>query len=179
MLRAILGLVFWENLSNAFASWRFSHNEANMRARRVPYVNGAFLLVRRRDWDALDGFDESYHFYGDEVDLCWRARKAGRTCVTVPAARLIHQRGATSTAIAPFEFSRRQFAAGCAFVARNRGRLRAKVFDVIQRVAACERAVAYQLAALLIRSPSWKRRAKASVATARAALRPTSWESGW
>jgi GT2 family glycosyltransferase len=177
--RALTGLVFWESLWNAIAAWRFSRGRTATRPRAVPYVHGAFMLFRRKYFDALGGFDERYHFYGDEVDLCWRARQAGLKRVTVPRARLVHLGGATATAVAPVEFSRRQFAAGCAFMARNFGQSRAKIFDAIQRIGAWERAVVYQIIATLIRTPSWKQRAAAATATARAALRPTSWESGW
>ncbi len=177
--RALTGLVFWESLWNAIAAWRFSRGRKATRPRAVPYVDGAFMLFRRKNFDALEGFDERYHFYGDEVDLCWRARQAGLKRVIVPRARLVHLRGATATAVAPVEFSRRRFAAGCAFVASNFGESRAKIFDAIQRIGAWERAVVYKIIATVIRTPLWKRRAAAATATARAAFRPTSWKSGW
>ena len=177
--RALTGLVFWDSVWNAIAAWRFGRAKTAAGTRSVPYIDGAFMLLRRKHLDALGGFDEGFDFYGEEADLCWRARQAGLNRVTVPSARLVHLRGATATAVAPIEFSHRQFAAGCAFIAKNFGQSRAKVFDAIQRIGAWERAVAYQIIATLIRTPPWKRRAAAATATARAAFRPTSWKSGW
>ncbi len=39
-------------------------------------VQGCFLLIRRELWEALGGFDLSFVMYGEEADLCRRARAA-------------------------------------------------------------------------------------------------------
>lgn len=44
----------------------------------VPAVTGACLLVERALWDHLGGFDEAYVNGGEDIDLCLRARAAGR-----------------------------------------------------------------------------------------------------
>jgi O-antigen biosynthesis protein len=46
--------------------------------RRVPAVTGACMLVSRALWEQLDGFDEGYVNGGEDIDLCFRARQAGR-----------------------------------------------------------------------------------------------------
>ena len=38
---------------------------------------GGFLLLRRAMLDELGGFDEGFRMYGEEIDLCYRAAKAG------------------------------------------------------------------------------------------------------
>jgi hypothetical protein len=43
----------------------------------VFYASGAILLVRRKIFDELGGFDDSYFMYYDDVDFCWRARLCG------------------------------------------------------------------------------------------------------
>jgi GT2 family glycosyltransferase len=47
--------------------------------RVVPAVTGACVLVERALWQELGGFDEAYVNGGEDVDLCFRARAAGRT----------------------------------------------------------------------------------------------------
>lgn len=44
----------------------------------VPAVTGACLLVEAALWRQLGGFDEAYLNGGEDVDLCFRARAAGR-----------------------------------------------------------------------------------------------------
>ncbi|MFM7678731.1 MAG: glycosyltransferase family 2 protein, partial [Roseiflexaceae bacterium] len=57
----------------------------------MPYVTGAGMALRRRDWDALTGFDEGFFpAYFEDLDLCLRVRARGQRCVTVPAAKLQH-----------------------------------------------------------------------------------------
>jgi GT2 family glycosyltransferase len=46
--------------------------------RRVPAVTGACLLIERALWENLRGFDEGFVNGGEDVDLCFRARAAGR-----------------------------------------------------------------------------------------------------
>ncbi len=65
--------------------------------RPVDIVSGCFLLIRRDLWHALDGFDESFYMYGEDWDLCLRARQLGTTCLLCPAAEIIHYGGASET----------------------------------------------------------------------------------
>jgi GT2 family glycosyltransferase len=64
-------------------------------ARVVDAVTGCFMLVRRSLWERLGGFDESFFMYGEDTDLCLRARKLGSVCVVCPQATLVHHGGAS------------------------------------------------------------------------------------
>lgn len=44
-----------------------------------PALTGACLLVSRPLWTQLGGFDEAFVNGGEDIDLCFRARAAGRT----------------------------------------------------------------------------------------------------
>jgi len=46
--------------------------------RAVPAVTGACVLLRHALWRQLGGFDEGYVNGGEDIDLCFRARAAGR-----------------------------------------------------------------------------------------------------
>lgn len=61
---------------------------------RVSYLPSAVLVVRRSDLAAVGGFDESMRF-GEDVDLIWRLRAAGRRVVYTPAAAAGHPCRAT------------------------------------------------------------------------------------
>ncbi len=66
----------------------------------VDWVSGSCFLARRRAWDALGGFDEDYFMYAEDVDLCWRARKAGWKVGFEPAARVVHVQGVSTDLVA-------------------------------------------------------------------------------
>jgi len=64
--------------------------------RPVPWALGAALLLRREAVLEVDGFDESYFMYFEEVDLAYRLARAGWTTHVVPDAVVMHV-GAAST----------------------------------------------------------------------------------
>ncbi len=53
-------------------------------ARRVDWVNGAFMLVQHTIYRQLGGFNERFHMYCEDVDWCLRLRAAGYTLAAVP-----------------------------------------------------------------------------------------------
>jgi GT2 family glycosyltransferase len=65
----------------------------------VGYLDGAVLMVRRVAFDSVDGFDEGLHFYGEDVDFCFRLRRAGWGVFFLPTATVAHVRGASSTSV--------------------------------------------------------------------------------
>jgi GT2 family glycosyltransferase len=54
------------------------------------WLLGAFLLTRRTMLDELGGWDEGYRHYVEDIDLCYRAMRAGWERWYVPAARVTH-----------------------------------------------------------------------------------------
>lgn len=56
----------------------------------VPTISGACFCMRREDFDAVDGFDEKYFLHVEDVDLCWRVRRAGGRVLFHPRAEVIH-----------------------------------------------------------------------------------------
>ncbi|WP_425548604.1 glycosyltransferase family 2 protein [Allohahella marinimesophila] len=63
--------------------------------RRV--LSGAFMMVERNLWNEVEGFDESFFLYSEEVDLCARlCDRRGAVCLRSPDARLVHYVGSSS-----------------------------------------------------------------------------------
>lgn len=56
----------------------------------VDQVIGAFFLVRRPLFEALDGFDERFFVYMEEVDLAYRARQLGHSSYHLSTASVYH-----------------------------------------------------------------------------------------
>lgn len=65
--------------------------------REVDIVTGCFFLIRRDLWEGLGGFDLQFHMYGEDADLCLRARSLDARPVIVPTAEIIHYGGASET----------------------------------------------------------------------------------
>ena len=58
--------------------------------RQPDYVQGSFLLVRRGVFESVNGFDESFFMYAEDVDLCLRVRRSGRLVYYVPDMTITH-----------------------------------------------------------------------------------------
>jgi GT2 family glycosyltransferase len=54
------------------------------------WMLGAFLLYRRALLDELGGFDDGYRLYCEDIDLCYRAARAGWERWYVPGAVVEH-----------------------------------------------------------------------------------------
>lgn len=65
--------------------------------RAVDIVTGCLFLLRRDLWDRLGGFDPDFTMYGEEADLCLRARKTGVRPRLTPDVSIIHYGGASET----------------------------------------------------------------------------------
>jgi hypothetical protein len=66
--------------------------------REVDIVSGCFLLIEREFWQRLGGFDPAFFMYGEEADMCLRARELGARPRVTPTATIIHHGGASETA---------------------------------------------------------------------------------
>ena len=88
-------------LAGAFPQNRF-FGRAMMRwtdpkeTRAVDAVGGCFMLVRREAVDKAGTLDERYFMYAEEIDWCYRFRKAGWKVYYYPGAEIVHFIGASS-----------------------------------------------------------------------------------
>jgi len=66
------------------------------RRRDVRMLSGAALLVRREAIDAVGGFDERFHMYGEDNEWCLRMVRAGWRLVFEPGAVIRHDEAQSS-----------------------------------------------------------------------------------
>jgi N-acetylglucosaminyl-diphospho-decaprenol L-rhamnosyltransferase len=59
------------------------------------YSDACAMLVRRKAFQAVGGFEERYFMYFEEIDFCWRLRQAGGSVFCAPQARVRHVKGST------------------------------------------------------------------------------------
>ncbi len=57
----------------------------------MPWVSGAAVLFRRSAFEAVGGFEPRIFMYGEDVDLSWRLRAAGRRLRYVPRLAVVHR----------------------------------------------------------------------------------------
>jgi len=59
----------------------------------ISWLSGAFLMIPKNIWQEVQGFDNTYFMYLEDVDICKRIRKAGYTIKYTPEAEAIHYEG--------------------------------------------------------------------------------------
>jgi N-acetylglucosaminyl-diphospho-decaprenol L-rhamnosyltransferase len=91
------------------------------RRRRVDWAHGAFLLMRRVAFDAIDGFDEQQWMYAEDLDVAWRMRRAGWYSRYEPRAVVHHAVSASTAKAWGDERSRRSMAATYEWLERRSG----------------------------------------------------------
>lgn len=60
----------------------------------VEAISGACMLIRREAMADVGGWDEGYFLHCEDLDWCMRFRQKGWKILFVPAARIIHAKGA-------------------------------------------------------------------------------------
>lgn len=63
------------------------------------YVVGGAMVVRRECWEQIGGFDEGFFLFGEDADLCKRARDAGWEIRVLPCTPIEHLRGSSSAGV--------------------------------------------------------------------------------
>lgn len=69
------------------------------RERFVEVIQGSCMLLPRSVFEAVGGFDESFHFFREEFDLCRRVRDAGYQVLFYPDAEIVHLGGQSMKSI--------------------------------------------------------------------------------
>jgi N-acetylglucosaminyl-diphospho-decaprenol L-rhamnosyltransferase len=88
-MHAVVGPIWPNNpWSTAYRQERREPSE-----RPVGWLSGSCLLVRRKAFDQIGGFDERYFLYMEDTDLGDRFGKAGWLNVYVPSAEVLHHKG--------------------------------------------------------------------------------------
>lgn len=62
----------------------------------VDVISGACLMISRRVFQSIGQFSSEYFMYSEDVDLCLKAKRAGRRNYYVPSAEVVHYGGRSS-----------------------------------------------------------------------------------
>ncbi len=62
----------------------------------VDVIAGSYMLMPMALCRALGGWDETYFFYGEDIDFCYRIHQAGYQIIYYPHVEVLHYKGASS-----------------------------------------------------------------------------------
>jgi len=100
----LVGLLEFSNIGkfihNYFGNNYFYYVDKNLYQSRydtiVEGLGGAYLLVKKSSFHKLNGFDERFFMYLEDVDLCYRANLKGMKIQFCPHSKIKHIGGASS-----------------------------------------------------------------------------------
>ena len=81
--------------SRLFAGYYLGYLDLNT-THEIDSCVGAFMLVPRLVGEKIGWWDEDYFWYGEDIDFCYRVKKAGFKVMFVPKVKIIHYKGASS-----------------------------------------------------------------------------------
>ncbi|HKK75670.1 MAG TPA: bifunctional riboflavin kinase/FAD synthetase [Saprospiraceae bacterium] len=67
------------------------------------WASGAAMFIRSRLFKQIDGFDGDYFAHAEEIDLCWRLKRAGYKIMVQPKSVVYHVGGGTLNYTTPFK----------------------------------------------------------------------------
>lgn len=62
----------------------------------VDCITGAFMMVKKDVLDEIGWWDEDYWWNGDDVEICYKIKKAGYKIRFDPSEKIIHYKGSSS-----------------------------------------------------------------------------------
>jgi GT2 family glycosyltransferase len=110
------------------------------KTRKVDIIQGACLILRKAALDQVGLLDENFYFYSEDVDLCYRLRKASWGLYWVPTAEVIHYGGQSSQLVAADSFIR-LYRGKLQYMRKHHGRLAGKAYILILLAASLSRLV--------------------------------------
>jgi hypothetical protein len=78
--------------SEVIAKYNMTY-ESPEHTHEVDAVSGAFLMIRRKVVEEIGLLDERFFMYGEELDWCLRAKRAGWAVAYHPKAQIVHYKG--------------------------------------------------------------------------------------
>ncbi|NQU66793.1 MAG: glycosyltransferase family 2 protein [Candidatus Marinimicrobia bacterium] len=88
---------------------------------QTDFVSGCSLLISTEKFKKLNGFDESFGMYSEDVDLCLRAAKMGSSCYMIANSKIFHKVSASMGGNWSFRKNLRKLRSLMKLIQRHRG----------------------------------------------------------
>lgn len=76
-------------LNKIFGGYHLTHHSLDT-IHFIDSPSGAFFLTRKSILNTLNGFDETFFMYGEDLDLAYRIKQAGYNIVYYPKSTVLH-----------------------------------------------------------------------------------------
>lgn len=80
---------FWPILGQVFGGYHLSFLNKKI-IHEIDSPTGAFYLIRKEIFNKIGGFDETFFFYGEDLDLSFQVKKLGYQVIFYPDEEVLH-----------------------------------------------------------------------------------------
>lgn len=81
--------------SSFFNAYHLGFKKLN-KIHQIPVAAGSYMMMPTKLFKQIGMWDETYFFYGEDIDLCYRINEAGYKIIYYPKVSTLHLRGASS-----------------------------------------------------------------------------------
>ncbi|HWY79891.1 MAG TPA: glycosyltransferase family 2 protein [Candidatus Sulfotelmatobacter sp.] len=78
-----------------FGSYGMTYVKDMEKTHEIDALAGAFMIMPRTTGEKVGWWDENFFLYGEDIDFCYRIKKAGMKIYYVPEVSIIHLKGTT------------------------------------------------------------------------------------
>jgi len=90
---------YWLNLSGSYTKYTpIGESPINVWA-----ISGGAVLISKEIFNKINGWDERYFFYYEDLELCKQIRKLGKQIYYYPSCKVIHRHGASGSKVTNIE----------------------------------------------------------------------------
>ncbi len=93
ILFGLKDLFFITTLNRIIKPYLYKIGLTKNKIKQVPYCDGAVLLVNKTAFDEVNGFDEDYFFFTEEIDFCYKLKMNKWNIQLNTYSEVIHYRG--------------------------------------------------------------------------------------
>ena len=97
-LRRLVNQMFFIDDLSIFSLTKYQQTEKSFYQKDhwVDWVTGAFIFIPKQIFNQIHGFDDKIFMYGEEVDLCYRAKQIGAKVKYLSLPKIYHLKGGSS-----------------------------------------------------------------------------------
>lgn len=85
-------LLYWLGLPSGYKASGLDINQVH----DIECITGAFFMTRKTVLDNIGWWDEDYWWNGDDIEICYKIKKAGYKIRYDPREKIIHYKGSSS-----------------------------------------------------------------------------------
>lgn len=125
----LFSIMLLDWIEQVFEKRTFKLNK--QKTKSVEYIEGAFMVVKKKCFSELNGFDENFIFYGEDADFCIRAKRLRWKILFEPETRIIHLRGASSSKKDGPKYLNHLINANIMFIKKHYGTLHSIIYKIL------------------------------------------------